>query len=474
MRIGIDFDNTIACYDGVFHAAALERGLIPADLGRDKNSVRDHLNGSGRKDDFTELQGYVYGARMELVSPYPGFAEFVGVAQGAGHELFIVSHKTRHPILGPKHDMHAAARGFLAERGLVGDGASQIDPAKVFFELTKEDKVARAASLRCDVFIDDLPEILAMPGFPDGMRKILFDPENQFAGSPMARESLTATRPGPRSRRIWPVNELNRRPTRACCARKPPDGARRPGARARVDAPCRRQEQPGLPRRNRCRHAAGSEALFQRSARPARPAWRRMGFSEACLVARHSRRSRAAGQRCRGAGRALWICAGRKLLASELTPAHIDAAIDFVLAVNARPRRAAGAGLGSLLHACRTYRHGGAPRRAPRHARSRRAACPGGTILCLTQAVAGLDRGQIAADRGRARRGPCDRPARCAPTNAACRPRISAFTTRWSTTTGNVTFLDFEYAGRDDPAKLVSDFFCQPEIPVPLIIMPTS
>ncbi|HEY1414093.1 MAG TPA: hypothetical protein VGF36_18245, partial [Rhodopila sp.] len=74
MRIGIDFDNTIACYDGVFHQAALERGLIPPDLAHDKNSVRDHLNGSGRKNDFTELQGYVYGTRMELVSPYPGFA----------------------------------------------------------------------------------------------------------------------------------------------------------------------------------------------------------------------------------------------------------------------------------------------------------------------------------------------------------------------------------------------------------------
>lgn len=27
-------------------------------------------------------------------------------------------------------------------------------------------------------------------------------------------------------------------------------------------------------------------------------------------------------------------------------------------------------------------------------------------------------------------------------------------------------FLDFEYAGRDDPAKLVCDFFCQPALPV--------
>jgi hypothetical protein len=182
MRIGIDFDNTIACYDGVFHAAALEKGLIPADLGRDKNSVRDHLNGSGRKDDFTELQGYVYGSRMELVSPYAGFAAFVPAARRAGHELFIVSHKTKHPILGPKHDMHAAARGFLEARGFMGAGETKIPPANVFFELTKEEKVARAASLGCEVFIDDLPEILAMSGFPDGMRRVLFDPENQFAG----------------------------------------------------------------------------------------------------------------------------------------------------------------------------------------------------------------------------------------------------------------------------------------------------
>jgi len=190
MRIGIDFDNTIACYDGVFHKAALERNLIPPDLGRDKNSVRDYLNGAGRKDDFTELQGYVYGARMDLVAPYPGFAEFIAAATHAGHILFIVSHKTRHPIRGPKHDMHAAARGFLTDRSLTGSGLAQIDPANVFFELTKEQKVARARALACEVFIDDLPEILKLAGFPDGMRKILFDPENRFADTKTERPTF--------------------------------------------------------------------------------------------------------------------------------------------------------------------------------------------------------------------------------------------------------------------------------------------
>jgi hypothetical protein len=32
---------------------------------------------------------------------------------------------------------------------------------------------------------------------------------------------------------------------------------------------------------------------------------------------------------------------------------------------------------------------------------------------------------------------------------------------------GRLRFVDFEYAGWDDPAKLVCDFFCQPQVPVP-------
>ena len=74
--------------------------------------------------------------------------------------------------------MHAAARGFLDARKLVGERA--INAGDAYFELTKEEKVARADALGVDVFIDDLPEILKMPGFPAGMRAILFDPEGHF------------------------------------------------------------------------------------------------------------------------------------------------------------------------------------------------------------------------------------------------------------------------------------------------------
>ncbi len=98
--------------------------------------------------------------------------------------------------------MHAAARGFLTDRGLMGEGPKQIDPANVFFELTKEEKVARARKLACEVFVDDLPEILGLGGFPEGMRKILFDPDNQFAGAAGVGRHSIAVHPGHRSRRI--------------------------------------------------------------------------------------------------------------------------------------------------------------------------------------------------------------------------------------------------------------------------------
>ncbi len=37
-----------------------------------------------------------------------------------------------------------------------------------------------------------------------------------------------------------------------------------------------------------------------------------------------------------------------------------------------------------------------------------------------------------------------------------------------SNSSKSLKFIDFEYAGWDDPAKMICDFFCQPKIPVPL------
>lgn len=176
MRIGIDFDNTIVSYDALFHKVAREQDLVPAGTPENKLGVRDFLRGVGQEERWTELQGYVYGARMDEALAYEGVIEFIDRAIAAGHELCIVSHKTRHPFLGTQYDLHSAARSWV-EKHLVKDGRALLPAEDIHFELSKQDKVARIAVRACDAFIDDLPEILLAADFPVGTARLLFDPE---------------------------------------------------------------------------------------------------------------------------------------------------------------------------------------------------------------------------------------------------------------------------------------------------------
>ncbi len=176
MHIGIDFDNTIVSYDHVFHRVALEQKLIPAETAANKVAVRDFLRKSGREETWIEMQGYVYGARMGDAALYPGFAAFMAWARTAGHEMSIVSHKTRHPFAGPQYDLHAAARAWI-DNNLQSGGKPQFTDERIYFELTKAAKLARIDTLGCDVFVDDLPEILLAETMSPNVRKLLFDPD---------------------------------------------------------------------------------------------------------------------------------------------------------------------------------------------------------------------------------------------------------------------------------------------------------
>lgn len=181
MIVGIDFDNTIVCYDQAFHLVACQRGLIPPELPRCKENVRDYLRQAGREEEWTELQGYVYGARMDTVSPFAGAASCLRELGELGAEVFVVSHKTRFPYRGPGYDLHQAARGWLEASGFLNEAG--LAPDRVFFELSREAKLERIARLHCTHFIDDLPELLTDRGFPREATPLLFAPGANPAAS---------------------------------------------------------------------------------------------------------------------------------------------------------------------------------------------------------------------------------------------------------------------------------------------------
>lgn len=177
MIVGIDFDNTIVCYDGAFHQAACEQGLIPPDIPATKGHVRDYLRIIGKEDSWTELQGYVYGSRMETVETFTGAADCIRSLTNQGAIVYIISHKTRYPYRGNRYDLHDAARNWLASSGFLETAGLVMN--QVFFELTKEEKLSRIGAAGCTHFIDDLPEILCSDGFPANAVRMLFSPDRQ-------------------------------------------------------------------------------------------------------------------------------------------------------------------------------------------------------------------------------------------------------------------------------------------------------
>ncbi|HEY3788218.1 MAG TPA: hypothetical protein VGL71_05145 [Urbifossiella sp.] len=178
MLVGLDFDNTIVCYDRLFHRLARERGLITDTVPVNKTAVRDYLRSIDREEDWTEMQGIGYGPRIADAEPFPGVKEFLGECKAAGVRVAIISHKTKHPYLGEKYDLHEAAHTFLTRHGFYRTSDTGLSPLSVWLELTKQAKLDRIGSLGCDLFVDDLPEFLGELSFPKQVRKILFDPAN--------------------------------------------------------------------------------------------------------------------------------------------------------------------------------------------------------------------------------------------------------------------------------------------------------
>ncbi len=174
--IGIDFDNTIVCYDEVFHLVACEKKIIPHTLDKNKECVRNYLRQEGRESEWTELQGYVYGTRMRDASAYPGVIDFLKCAIAKGVLLYIISHKTLYPYRGPQYNLHNAAYDWLEYNNIFNENHVGLKPEFVFFEQAIEDKLKKINNKQCSYFIDDLPELFSRTDFPNNAKKILFKP----------------------------------------------------------------------------------------------------------------------------------------------------------------------------------------------------------------------------------------------------------------------------------------------------------
>jgi hypothetical protein len=184
VHLGVDFDNTLVSYDDLFHRCALERGLIPAELPRTKAVVRGYLwTRPDGNTPWTELQGMVYGTRMAEAVFFPGAHEALVFCRQHGVRLSIISHKLEFPALGPRVSLWKAALDWMDAQGFFDPDGIGLPRETVFFESSREEKLARIAQQGCTHFLDDLPEVLEAPGFPAGVEKWLLDPASEAGRS---------------------------------------------------------------------------------------------------------------------------------------------------------------------------------------------------------------------------------------------------------------------------------------------------
>jgi hypothetical protein len=180
MRIGLDFDNTIVCYDQAIALQAEELFELPEDVPPTKVGLRDHLRAAGRESEWTAFQGELYGPGMRYAQPFEGAIATMQQLVAEGHELMIISHRSRRPYAGPPHDLHAAARGWVA-KNLQSNGLFNGDGSVINFLETWDQKLTCISDLCCRAFLDDLPEVLQSQAFPAQAVGILFDPSGAAA-----------------------------------------------------------------------------------------------------------------------------------------------------------------------------------------------------------------------------------------------------------------------------------------------------
>jgi hypothetical protein len=182
VKIGLDLDNTLIHYDDLFVRVAREGGLVPPTFVGSKRDVRDFVrllpDGEIR---WQELQAEVYGPAIGGASAAAGALEFIRLARRRGAQLAIVSHKSTYSNLGRSQvDLREAASAWLRTSGIIGPDA--IAERDLYFESTRDEKIARISALGFTHFIDDLEEIFEHPAFPEGVTRMLFTTANMPPG----------------------------------------------------------------------------------------------------------------------------------------------------------------------------------------------------------------------------------------------------------------------------------------------------
>jgi hypothetical protein len=187
-RLGVDFDNTLICYDHVLYDRAVARGLVSPDTPKNKTAIRAAIRcTSGGELSWQKLQAEVYGERIDDAQIPSGVKAFFEVCRQQRIRVSIISHKSE--FAAQDRDgvsLRWAAMSWMRARKFFEDGFGLAED-DVYFEPTAGKKLARIERVGCTHFIDDLKETFQHQAFPQAVHKLLYAPQGESSEIPGLR-----------------------------------------------------------------------------------------------------------------------------------------------------------------------------------------------------------------------------------------------------------------------------------------------
>lgn len=180
MIVGLDFDNCIVNYENAIKKLITDKNIFNSNESANfnKENFKEIIINRTNEDNWTLIQGSLYGKYIKYAKPYPNAVKIINNLLKK-HSVYIISHKTLNPFFGRRYNLHKSAQKWIKNNLIDQNKKPLLNNNLISFNEKVEDKIKTISKLGCDIFLDDLPQILTHKEFPKKIDKFLFNPNNK-------------------------------------------------------------------------------------------------------------------------------------------------------------------------------------------------------------------------------------------------------------------------------------------------------
>ena len=164
MRIGIDLDNTIINYHKLFNLECkriIHSNKKPKDISSiffTKEKTKNYIIKNFSLEKWIYIQNLVYAKKIHFAEIDDHFLNFLKFCKDLNYEIFIISHKTKFSNIFKNINLRNESINFLKAKKIFQ--RKLVKKKNIFFYSEREKKIEKIKKMKLDYYIDDLKVVL--------------------------------------------------------------------------------------------------------------------------------------------------------------------------------------------------------------------------------------------------------------------------------------------------------------------------